>query len=126
MANPDLKTSALTIRVDAGQCFVSGPLNFQSAPAALEQVAEAIGNSFGSSHSRSAIRSEGDASGHSVGEQAHLLIDLEGVTEANSAGLALMLEWTGIAKRAGHTIEIRNIPSSLQQLAEVCQVDTLI
>ncbi len=53
-------------------------------------------------------------------------IDLSGVVESNSAGLALLIEWLAVARREGHSVTFHHIPDSLRQLAGVCQVDGLI
>lgn len=45
-------------------------------------------------------------------------IDLSGVSSADSAGLALLLEWQA---RAGGTLSITGAPSALLQLARLCE-----
>ncbi|MBX2882141.1 MAG: STAS domain-containing protein [Granulosicoccus sp.] len=85
-----------------GRAVLSGSLNFQTANQALESVAVLIG------------------------QQKHTVLDLSGVDQANSTGLALMSEWKGLAQRAGHTLEFDNVPSSLVQIAEVCQLGDLL
>lgn len=81
---------------------VSGVLDFVSAREALESVSSSIRAS------------------------KTLDIDLSGVVEANSAGLALLIEWLAVARREGHSVSFHHIPDSLRQLAGVCQVDGLI
>jgi len=54
------------------------------------------------------------------------VIDLGSVTQSNSAGLALLIEWLAEAQRAGRTVRFENIPNSLRQISTVCQVDSLI
>ena len=81
---------------------VSGVLDFVSARETLESVS-------------SCIRAN-----------KTLDIDLSGVVEANSAGLALLIEWLAVARREGHSVTFHHIPDSLRQLAGVCQVDGLI
>ena len=82
--------------------MVSGVLDFTSANDALESVS-------------SYIRANNA-----------LDIDLAGVVESNSAGLALLIEWLAVARREGHSVTFHHIPDSLRQLAGVCQVDGLI
>jgi len=54
------------------------------------------------------------------------VIDLAAVTQCNSAGLALMIEWLAEAQRTGRNVRFENIPNSLRQISTVCQVDSLI
>jgi len=53
-------------------------------------------------------------------------IDLGGITRSNSVGLALMIEWLAVARRAGRPLEFVAVPEGLRQLADVCQVEGLI
>jgi len=87
---------------DAVRCLVQGALDFDTANKVLEDVAAQIAGN------------------------ARLDIDLSGVTHANSAGLALMIEWLAIARQADHVVTFHHIPDGLRQLAGVCQVDGLI
>jgi len=61
-----------------------------------------------------------------IADHARLDIDLSGVTRANSAGLALLIEWLATARRADHVVTFHHIPDGLRQLAGVCEVDGLI
>ena len=54
------------------------------------------------------------------------VIDLAGVTASDSAGLALLIEWLSVAKSAGRTLRFENIPSQLQQLARLSEVEELL
>jgi phospholipid transport system transporter-binding protein len=54
------------------------------------------------------------------------VIDLAGVTGSDSAGLALLIEWLSVAKAAGHPLRFANIPSQLQQLARLSEVEELL
>ena len=54
------------------------------------------------------------------------VIDLAGVTASDSAGLALLIEWLSVAKAAGRTLRFENIPSQLQQLARLSEVEELL
>ncbi len=54
------------------------------------------------------------------------VIDLAGVTGSDSSGLALLIEWLSIAKAAGRTLRFENIPSQLQQLARLSEVEDLV
>lgn len=46
-------------------------------------------------------------------------VDLAAVTNSNSAGLALLLEWQREAKHRGRKLIFINIPANLQAAAEV-------
>lgn len=54
------------------------------------------------------------------------VIDLAGVTASDSAGLALLIEWLSVAKAASRTLRFENIPSQLQQLARLSEVEELL
>ncbi|MEA3278882.1 MAG: STAS domain-containing protein [Pseudomonadota bacterium] len=49
--------------------------------------------------------------------RGRLEIDLQGVSTSNSAGLALLLEWMGVARRRNLNLRYRNLPESLARLA---------
>lgn len=55
-----------------------------------------------------------------------LAIDLAAVHEANSAGLALLLEWIDLAKRRGRPLHLYNLPESLVHLAELANLGPLL
>lgn len=55
-----------------------------------------------------------------------LAIDLAAVHEANSAGLALLLEWTDLAQRRGRPLHLYNLPESLVHLAELANLGPLL
>jgi phospholipid transport system transporter-binding protein len=54
------------------------------------------------------------------------VIDLAGVTASDSAGLALLIEWLSVAKGASRSLRYENIPSQLQQLARLSEVEELL
>jgi Predicted NTP binding protein (contains STAS domain) len=53
-------------------------------------------------------------------------IDLAGVNSADSAGLALMIEWLRLAKKQNSRISFRNIPVQITPLARLFGVDHLL
>jgi phospholipid transport system transporter-binding protein len=53
-------------------------------------------------------------------------IDLSGVTDSDSSGLALLVEWLSVAKSAQRTLRYENIPSQLIQLARLSDVEELL
>jgi phospholipid transport system transporter-binding protein len=57
---------------------------------------------------------------------ASLDIDLSGVERADSAGLALLLEWKSQALSRRADIRFHSIPESLLAIAKTCEVEDLI
>lgn len=55
-----------------------------------------------------------------------LCIDFSAVTEADSAALALLLDWLRVAAAAGHRIETCALPAGLRTLAALYDIDTLL
>jgi len=53
-------------------------------------------------------------------------IDLAEVTSADSAGLALLLEWQSRQRRRGRELTMRNAPSNLLRLAGLCEAVELL
>lgn len=55
-----------------------------------------------------------------------LNIDMAKVDHADSAGLALLLEWMDISRANGGAIRFRNVPESLLNIARVSNVYRLL
>lgn len=53
-------------------------------------------------------------------------LDLTGVTRANSAGLALLLEWLDHGKKEGFEVRVINLPESLRAIARMSNVDAML
>ncbi|OAI50379.1 hypothetical protein AYO46_02475 [Betaproteobacteria bacterium SCGC AG-212-J23] len=53
-------------------------------------------------------------------------VDLGEVTEMDSAALALCLAWLRDAKAAGGALDFTNLPESLQTIARLYGVDSLL
>ena len=53
-------------------------------------------------------------------------IDLAAVAGADSAGLALLIEWLSVAKAAGQLLRYENVPAQLLQLAKLTDVESLL
>ncbi len=87
---------------DGGRSRVTGVLNFASVTALLRVGSEAIAN--------------GRAS----------IIDLSGVKDSDSSGLALLIEWLSIARAARRSLRYENIPAQLHQLARLSDVEELL
>jgi phospholipid transport system transporter-binding protein len=96
-----VKPASLTAAGD-GRFLLSGDLVFDSAPQLLAAGEAAFGG-----------RSEAE-------------VDLAGVGRVDSAGLALLLEWSLSARGAGRTIRYRNMPDALASLAGISEVSGLL
>jgi len=53
-------------------------------------------------------------------------VDLAGVTRADSAGLALLIEWSLAARDAGRRVGYCNVPPAVASLAGISDVSELI
>jgi phospholipid transport system transporter-binding protein len=53
------------------------------------------------------------------------VIDLAGVTDSDSSGLALLIEWLSVAKASGRSLRYENISAQLHQLANLSEVEGL-
>lgn len=54
------------------------------------------------------------------------VVDLTGVTDSDSSGLALLIEWLSVANSARRTLRYENIPSQLHQLARLSEIEELL
>jgi phospholipid transport system transporter-binding protein len=54
------------------------------------------------------------------------VIDLAGVKDSDSSGLALLIEWLSIARAAKRSLRYENIPAQLKQLARLSDVEELL
>jgi phospholipid transport system transporter-binding protein len=54
------------------------------------------------------------------------MIDLAGITDSDSSGLALLIEWLSVAKDARQTLRYENVPEQLDQLARLSDVEALL
>ena len=85
-----------------GRAALSGTLNFATAGGLLP-------------HGVESIRTQQISS-----------IDLKSVVGADSAGLALLIEWLSVAKAAGYALRYENVPPQLLQLAKLSDVEPLL
>ena len=58
--------------------------------------------------------------------KAQLTVDLNGVTRADSAGLALLVEWLRESELAGNSINFVNVPAQLLSIARVCGLEEIL
>jgi phospholipid transport system transporter-binding protein len=87
---------------DGERSLVNGVLHFTTVTALLRPGSGAIANG------RAAV------------------IDLSGVKDSDSSGLALLIEWLSIARAANKTLRYENIPTQLHQLARLSDVEELL
>jgi phospholipid transport system transporter-binding protein len=69
------------------------------------------------------LLAEGDAAFAGL---ASAEVDLANVERFDSAGLALLLEWSLAAREAGRTVRYRNLPSAASTLAGISDVTELL
>ena len=55
-----------------------------------------------------------------------LVIDCGGVTRADSAGLAVLLDWLAWGRRKSRPVSLENLPPSLVAIAKISEVDELL
>ena len=53
-------------------------------------------------------------------------VDLGGVGESDSAGLALLIEWLRLARQWNKKIHFANVPAQIEALARISEVEELI
>jgi phospholipid transport system transporter-binding protein len=87
---------------EGGRARVNGVLHFTTVTALLRSGSEAIADG------RAAI------------------IDLFGVKDSDSSGLALLVEWLSVAKAEGKPLRYENIPTQLHQLARLSDLEELL
>ncbi len=90
-------------RISDNQYSLSGELNMQTVP----PVARETQSMF-------------------AGLQGDVSVDLSGVTRADSAGLALLVDWLRLARRHKVTLRFRHLPDQLVQIARVSELDRIL
>lgn len=85
-----------------GRFAIRGELTFETVTEALEESKELFA------------------------EHARIELDLSGVTESDSAGLALLLEWVNWAKHYVREIRFVDIPAQMRAIAEISEVEDLL
>jgi phospholipid transport system transporter-binding protein len=53
-------------------------------------------------------------------------LDLDGVRQANSAGVGLLLEWRREAQRRGVILELVHVPDAVLRVARMCGAEALL
>jgi phospholipid transport system transporter-binding protein len=57
---------------------------------------------------------------------AHVDVDLKAVSESDSSGLALLIEWLRLARMAKRQIHFENVPPQIEALARISEVEDLL
>ena len=52
--------------------------------------------------------------------------DCSGISDADSAGLSVLIEWKGEAARRGIALVYLGLPAAVERLARISEVDTLL
>ncbi len=86
---------------DSGVLRLSGPVTMQTAPALLEQ-------------------------GRASAAAGDLTVDFSSVTTADSAALALLLDWLRAARTNGRQIRVCALPPSLSSLAQLYGIEDIL
>ena len=89
-------------RTAAGRLAASGALGFETAARALR---------------------EGTALIVGPGDQ---VVDLGGIAEGDSAGLAVLVEWLATARARGVGLRYENLPAQLLAIAKISDLDGLL
>jgi phospholipid transport system transporter-binding protein len=55
-----------------------------------------------------------------------IVVDCSAVTRADSAGLAVLLDWLAWGRRNSHVVALENLPASLVAIARISEVDGLL
>jgi len=58
--------------------------------------------------------------------QPAVAVDLGGVTQSDSAGLALLIEWVAVSRGAGCDLRFRSVPSQLMAIARLAGVAEIL
>ena len=90
-------------RAGAAAARVSGDLGFADAAAAWSRAGEFL-----------------------VGAAGELAVDVAGVSNVDSATLAVLLAWAAHARRAGVVLRFRQAPAGLAALAHLCGTESLL
>ena len=67
-----------------------------------------------------------EASKDLFADHARIELDMIGVTDGDSAGLAILLEWVNWAKNYVREIRYINVPSEIIAIAQISEVDDML
>jgi phospholipid transport system transporter-binding protein len=99
-----IKTDAVTrVVTSAGQVVVTGPLTFQTVPPLVPEAA--------------AWLQQGDG---------EIRVDLSGVSRADSAGVALLLDWWNTLHAAQRSLRYTNVPNQVETFIRINRLDSIL
>lgn len=90
-----------TVEAGPGRIRVKGALTFATARATRIAGLEAIAASQG----------------------GEIVVDCGSITESDSAGLAVLLDWLGAAQRRQATLRFSNVPERLNAIAQISEIE---
>ena len=100
----DLTSSPFSLTAADGRLYAEGPLTFASARHARQLGMEAI----------------------DTAPDGALTIDCQGVTAADSAGLAVLLDWLAAARSKPRSLHYAHLPPGLAALGRISEVNELL
>jgi phospholipid transport system transporter-binding protein len=101
---PTSAAAPFELRREQRQLTLAGVLTFASAQRARQLGIEAL-----------AAAPAGD-----------IEIDCAGITHADSAGLSVLIDWLGFARRAQRRLRYRQLPADVSALARISEVQELL
>ncbi|MEJ0087709.1 MAG: STAS domain-containing protein [Pseudomonadota bacterium] len=101
---PRPRSSVAVSEQGAGRIVVTGELTFATARDARQLAVKVLEGS---------------------GARA-IVIDCKGVTRADSAGLAVLLDWLAWGRRKSRAVSFENLPEALVAIARISEVDGLL
>ena len=90
-----------TVEAGPGRITVKGALTFATARDARMAGLDAIASSQG----------------------REIIVDCGPITESDSAGLAVLLDWLGAAQRRQTTLRFSNVPERLNAIAQISEIE---
>jgi len=103
-ATPEASGSFQLAASANGRFVAGGPLTFATARQAREQGLHCLASAAG----------------------RELEVDCGGITASDSAGLAVLLDWLGVVKRAGRSLRYTHLPPGLLALGRISEVEELL
>ncbi len=101
----DLTSGPFTLAVgEGGRLLAEGPLTFASARRARELGLDAL----------------------EAAAEGGLVIDCQGITASDSAGLAVLLDWLAAARVQGRPLRFMHLPQGFAALAQISEVNELL
>lgn len=92
----------------------------------MEKVAENAFSLSGELNMQTVPLIARQSTGYLQGLQGEVSIDLSAVSRADSAGLALLIDWLRIARRQQYSLHFRHLPEQLMQIARVSELHDIL